>query len=237
MKEIFITLLLLVIMTFTMSGGDNALRFSKDPGLPERDTLYYGFYDKSDIKLIETMVVYDLTEEGLRIIDYINESEILIAPSTLMPISGSKMFHNSGQAILIGTLFTEDSVFAHMMVKAEEDAADPDAPFQHNETRSLPIPKGAFLHNDQLLYSFSEIDFSQKRHDFKLFVPASVSFIDVAAIIGTPEKITTPAGEFEAYPVTFDFGVVKQQAWYELEEPNRMLIYDNGTIQYRFEKG
>jgi hypothetical protein len=237
MKEIIIILLTIIVMIFTMNAGENTLKFAEDHALPEHDTLFYGLYDASDIKLIETIIVYDLTEEGVWITDFINESEILLDAVTLKPISGSKMFHNAGQAIIIGTLVTEDSIYAHLLAKNEKDAADSTAPFQHNETRSLPIPKSAFLHNDQLLYSFPAIDFTQKRHDFKLFVPASVSFIDVAAIIGKPEKITTPAGEFEAYPVTFDFGTVKQKAWYELEEPNRMLIYDNGTLQYRFEKG
>ncbi|MGC9315993.1 MAG: hypothetical protein ACP5G4_10280, partial [bacterium] len=204
--------------------AENSLAFDPDFKLPVGDTLFYSLYDKSDNKLAESMTIYYLDEEGLRIIDLVNQSEVLVDPASLTPISGQKVFQDGQQQILVTSTIVGDSVQLFMKLDEQE------------EVMSIAIPKSSFLHNDQLLFSFPALDFAQKRHDFQLFVPASGTFIQVAALVGKPESIEVPAGEYSAYPVTFDFGVATQKAWYEAEGSHRLIIYDNGQIQYRLDK-
>ncbi len=224
MKEFIITILTLIVLLTTVQAAENDLKFDPDFKLPIRDTLYYSLYDKSENKVAESMTIYNLDEEGLRIIDIVNQSEVLIDPASLSPISGQKVFMDGQKQILVTSAIVGDSVQLFMKLDEQE------------ETMSIAIKKYPFLHNDQLLFSFPALDFSQKRHDFQLFVPASASFIQVAALVGKPENIEVPAGEYSAYPVTFDFGMATQKAWYEVEGSHRLIVYDNGQIQYRLEK-
>lgn len=224
MKELLISLLIMVVMALTAHADKWDLSFNEELQLPAHDTLHYGLYDRGDNKVAETKAIYNLTEEGLWITDSINQSEMLIDSQTLMPIKGIKGFQSKQGAIEIVTTFSGDSIHAHLSADAGE------------EDRSLAIPEETTLHNDQLLFTIPTIDFEQIKHELKLFTPSSVTTIGLALIIDKPEKIEVPAGKFKAYPVRLDFGMATQKAWYEFDEPHRLLMYDNGKIQYRLEE-
>jgi hypothetical protein len=44
------------------------------------------------------------------------------------------------------------------------------------------------------------------------------------------EKVTVPAGEFEAYRLLFRTGRAVRTAWIEAAEPHRVLRWDNGDV-------
>ncbi len=224
MKEFIISLIMLISLALTAHSEEWELSFNEKLQLPAHDTLQYGLFDQEENRIAQTTVIYNLTEEGLWISDSINESEILIDEKSLMPIEGTKVFNSSQGRVEIRTVFDGDSIRAHMTVDAGE------------EDRTIAVSEIMTIHNDQLLFTTPAIDFGQKKHNMKLFVPASVTLIGMALIVNDPVEVEIPAGKFEAYPIRFDFGMGIQEAWYEVAEPHRMLIYDNGRIQYRLEK-
>lgn len=49
--------------------------------------------------------------------------------------------------------------------------------------------------------------------------------------VGEARKVTVPAGTFETFPVTLDFGVSAHHAYYAVEPPHWLIEYDNSATK------
>ena len=191
--------------------------FSKD------ESRVYGLYsNESGERVGESRISCRIEDSTLRIVDSISRSEVEITYPGLTPIYGFKIIEYGG-TYEIESRFTEDSI----VINAQTP--------QGEQNHTQEIPDGVLLHNDQLLVTLRAMDFSERKQRFKLFNPANASVIEGAAVVRGIEEIEVPAGEFEAYRVALDFGTEVQEVYYEKDFPHRMLLYNNGTIQYRLE--
>ena len=95
----------------------------------------------------------------------------------------------------------------------------------------IDVPANA-IENDQLLMTLRALPFADGYQTrFVTVVGQSVAKIDTSIRVTGREKIDVPAGSFDAWKVELDFGQAKQQVWYQVETPNNMVQYDNGTTK------
>ena len=224
MKRLLIIMVALMLFGLSISAKMQELKLDPEDIFSGREVFIYGLFDnESGEEITETEVICEVEDGYLLIDDSVNESFVSVKLDDLSPYSGEKSIHYAGDYV-IHSQFTETQIII--------DAETPDGE-QHIE---LDRPEGLLLHNDQLLFSLRAMDFSIEKQKLKLFIPANASIIDMAVMVEGIETFNAPAGEFEVYRVTLDFGLSMQTAFYEVENPHKMIAYDNGTLQYRLKE-
>ena len=217
-KFAIISIILVVCAAFAGKAPALALDGSVFSG---KQILDYGLFDGNDDEIAVSKVVIEVVDGMLLIEDSINESAVRLTMPDLLPSSGVKIIHYQGD-YEIHSVFTEDSIIV--------DAKTP----RGDEHVSIELTDETVFHNDQLLFSIPAMDFTVKKKRLSLFIPANSSVIEMMIVVKGEEKVTVPAGEFDVFKVALDFGMNIQQAYYEVASPHRLILYDNGQIQYRF---
>jgi len=220
--NLIITILLLVISVSILWAKDiDEIKLSAKEVFVENEEFDYQIMDMKENKVLtQSKIVCKIDDDELEITDSANRSKIVVNKTTLEPKNGKVVIEYNG-TYNIDTRFSEDSIYI--------DASTP----QGDQSMVVEKPEGILLHNDQILMSLRAMDFTKEKQKTIIFVPANGKTMDLVLVVGEKENFEVPAGKFEVYPVTLDFGVATQTAYYEVESPHRMIAYDNGTIQYQ----
>jgi hypothetical protein len=161
----------------------------------------------------EGWVISEADEAG----EISQSSQVYVDAATLRPLRGHKEIHAPGTEATLEYTYSGDQVDIKALVNGEERSAA--VKVSHN-----------ILDNDQLLMTLRAIPFAEGYEAATLLVaPARALRITTTVRVQGREKVEVPAGTSEVWRVELDFGQAKQQVWYEVEPPHRMLQYDNGA--------
>lgn len=88
-----------------------------------------------------------------------------------------------------------------------------------------------YYDNESSLWLWRSVSLDEEHEDHYISVnPIDRAQHTVQLRVPQTEKVTVPAGEFEAYRLLFRTGRAVRTAWIEAAEPHRVLRWDNGDV-------
>ncbi|MCL6431493.1 MAG: DUF3108 domain-containing protein, partial [Anaerolineae bacterium] len=147
----------------------------------------------------------------------ITQSSRVLVDATLRPVRGHKEIRAPGTEATVEYTYAGEDLKIEAVVNGEQRAA------------TVKVSEN-ILDNDQLLMTLRAMRFAEGYEATTLVVvPANALRISTTVRVRGKDVVEVPAGTFESWRVELDFGQARQQAWYQVGAPHRMLQYDNGA--------
>ena len=157
--------------------------------------------------------------ESDKIVDLDQSWTIRIDAKTLRPLGQEKTIHTSATDATISTTYDGGKLSIKAVVKGEQRSA------------SLDVPSNS-IDNDQLLVTLRALPFAEGYEaKYTTVVAQNALKVGTTVRVKARETVSVPAGSFETWRVELDFGQGKQQAWYSVAAPHRLVQYDNGATR------
>jgi hypothetical protein len=140
--------------------------------------------------------------------------------STLKPLGEEKRVKAQGTDATVTTTYQNGKLEIKATVNGEPKSATMDVPSDS-------------LDNDQLIATLRALKFADGYEGKYVNVNGgSATKLNTTVRVVGKEKVTVPAGSFDAWKVELDFaGQAKQYAWYQVEAPSQLVQYDNGATK------
>ena len=136
---------------------------------------------------------------------------------TYTPIDAGKNIHAAGTAATVNATYGNGTLEIRPVVNGASDVL------------TIGLPPGA-LDNDQVLMTLRALDFADGYEaGFVDVVPGRALKLDMAVRVTGPETVEVPIGTYQAWRVELISGGARQHAWYQVEPPHNLLVYDDGT--------
>ncbi len=100
------------------------------------------------------------------------------------------------------------------------------------QSATIDVPEDAY-DNSEALFLWRALPFQQGyKVSYTNIVAANALKPRVTITVVGQEKISVPAGEFEAWHLELEAAGQKQQLWYAVAAPHYLLKYDNGSTVF-----
>lgn len=146
---------------------------------------------------------------------------IEVDPQTLKPISGTQQVVGSPNDYSLATTYQNNT----LTIKATTAQGEKDF--------TIDVAPGA-IDNDSLLMVLRAVPFAEGYSaSINIVVATTALQVPSTLTVAGKETVVVPAGSFEVYKVTLDFGSgAGQTVWYEVAAPHRLIQYDNGQTKF-----
>lgn len=167
-------------------------------------------------------------------------STVTVEQNTLKPISGHREVVDKDQRRVLDTAYesVDKDCSSKMVVKIKQEVYKPPDAGKPDSTRSNPlcVPEHAY-DNDISLFLWRSIKFEkgyEASYQSVLANRRTTQIIDV--LVKDQVRITTPAGDFDAWLVNITAESSTQQAWFATTPDHRLLEYNNDGLIFLLEK-
>ena len=144
---------------------------------------------------------------------YKDDITVILRADDLKPVSGHRVIDQGKGPITVDTSYSGNK----LSIKAKTAEGDKGA--------EIDVPADAY-DNDAALAFWRSLPYAD---GYKV----SHTNVTAANALKTPvEKVTVPAGEFEAWKVQLEAAQQKQSLWYATRAPNHLVKYDNGSTVF-----
>lgn len=194
-------------------------------------TVRYQWLDESDSEIGTSVISY--TREGdvwvIAQSDQISgldqTFEMRVAADTLAPVSEQKHVQTADTEFDLTTRYEGGKLEIKAVVNGED------------RTASVDVPASA-LDNDQLLVSLEALPFAEGYNgEFVVVVAQNALKVPMEVTVQGQEQIEVPAGTFQAWRVEFKASQSTQTAWYKVDAPHTLVLYDNGATRMALVEG
>jgi hypothetical protein len=161
-------------------------------------------------------------------------SSVTVDQATLKPVSGHREVVDSGQRRVLDTAYEaiDKDCSSKLVVKLKQEVFKPAAAEKPDSTRSNPlcVPQHAY-DNDTSLFLWRAIKFEKgyvASYQTVLTNRRTTQVIDL--LVKDQQRVSTPAGDFDAWLVEITAERTTQQAWYATTPDHRLLKYNNDGL-------
>lgn len=156
----------------------------------------------------------------IQIAAYKDDISVVLRADDLKPASGHRVIDQGKGPITVDTKYSDNKLSIIAKTPDGDKAAD------------IEVPADAY-DNDAALAFWRSLPY---REGYKV----SYTNVTAASALKTPvtlavigrEKVTVPAGEFEAWKVQLEAAQTKQTLWYAAAAPTHLVKYDNGSTVF-----
>ena len=151
--------------------------------------------------------------------------EVRVSAATLAPLGEHKRIQSADTEAEITTRYEGGKLEIEATVNGEARSASVDVPAH-------------VLDNDQLLMTLRALPFAEGyRGEVVVVVAQNALKVPMEITIQGQEQIEVPAGTFQTWRVELLAAQTKQTAWYQVDAPHMLVLYDNGTTRMALVEG
>lgn len=165
-----------------------------------------------------------------------DSSSVTVDAATLKPASGTREIIDSTQRTVLTAAYesgTKDCD-AGLAVQIKQEVYKPPSAEKPDSTRSNPLCITEHSYdNDTSLFVWRTIKF-EKGYTvmYRTVLTGRRTTQIVTLTVRDQERITTPAGDFDAWFVEIAADQSTQQAWFATSDDHRLLRYDNANLTF-----